>query len=1338
MESPQTQGVGRESVASREDYAILSGQEYRSRYYGHINFFLIDQLVFDGSSHNANDWPPFGLVAQRVREEGGIAFYAHGGYAQEIYADVVQGNVDGVELLQFGVYRGIGLNDWYHMLNAGFRVPANGACDYPACRKLGDCRTYVFTEDEPNMENWLRGMARGRSFITSGPVLLLDVEGSRPGDQIERSGQGPHVLNVKIRVRSDVAPVTNIQLIGNGRVIREMTVPRRAGQGNWLELEQRIECDASTWIAARAFSLSPTGTPDAESHTNPVYVVVDDKAPYNQDSLDALVRAVDGQIEIHKKREFEERAKVIAYFERSRDILMKIREIGGAPAAGHPSAVAATSHLGDPGQLQHSDDELREFLKPVPPRSIDEALNSFETIDGFEMQLVAHEPMVVDPIAAAFDANGNLYVCEMRDYPYKPTEGHDPIGTLRLLRDTNDDGTFDQSHVFADKLLWAGGVAPWKDGVFVAAAPDIWYVKDTDGDHQADIREKIYTGFGTGNQQAMLNNLTWGLDHKIYGSTAHNGGLISTVGGPAQGAAPVSVTGHDFRFDPVTGKFEAITGTVQFGNTFDDWGNRFLCSESRPLMHAMLPEHYLARNPYLPVPSAIRNVTGGVVPIFRISPLERWRIIRSSRRVAAGGRSPHAAGASHHVMDAAAGVTIYRGAAFPDEFRGDVFIGGAQNNLIHRRQLTPDGITFTSERADDNTEFVRSSDNWFRPVNFVNAPDGSLYVLDMYREVLESIHVPDDVVRHLDLTSGRNHGRIYRIAPGGFEPSAAPQLASASTSELVAALESPHGWWRDTAQRLLFERQDQSAIHPLRTILTNSRSPLARLHALRSLDGLKAIVDADLVVALSDNHSSVREHAMQLAEPRLDQSPKLLQSVIAHTEHQNVRLRVQAAFSLGESRDPQAAAALAKLAESSAEQESLRTAVLSSVGSQPLPLFQSLAAGPGKMDLLKQLAAMIGSRGNYDEVDAVLDTLATLQDTARQSDLLLKLGLALRAHGTVLAFNSQSTNAADRLLRTHLNSARATAVDQAATTEQRKRSVALLSCATLEYSGVTLQSLLDIAHPEAVQLAAVNALAGYRDAQIAGWLLDGWSQQTPAVRTQVVATLLARPQWMQLFLQAAVHGTAGVAQVDSTQRSLLLSHSSDSVRSLAQQLFAGTNSDQRSTILASYQPAIASHGTAKAGETVFRRECAACHRLDNVGHAIGPNLASSPARDPAAMLNHILDPNRYVLPNYESYVVVDASGRIFTGMIAEQTATSITLRRAENQSDTILRTNIDELAGTGQSLMPEGLEKKINVQEMSDLLAYLQATKQPGDNAVLAVGTLPGLIEPVRIPPTVK
>ncbi|NUQ65078.1 MAG: CehA/McbA family metallohydrolase [Pirellulales bacterium] len=329
MDSPQLRGLGKRSIAQRDGCTVLSGQEYRSSQYGHLNLYLLDDLVAPGQSYNADEWPPFGDVAARARRAGGVAIHAHGGYAREIYADVVHGAIDGVELLQFGVYREIGLEDWYHMLSAGFRVPATGASDYPACRKLGDCMTYVWSEEAPGMESWLRGMARGRSFFTSGPLVLLEVDGKRPGSQINKSGAGPHAVTARVRVRCEVAPVTHVQLVANGRVLRAMEVPRSVGQGQWLEMDATIDLEKSAWIAARAYSLSSQGTPDAESHTNPIYVYVNGRPPYEQSSLDRLVAAIEEQIAVHKKRRFAEQPRVVAYFQEARDTLMKIRAAGG-------------------------------------------------------------------------------------------------------------------------------------------------------------------------------------------------------------------------------------------------------------------------------------------------------------------------------------------------------------------------------------------------------------------------------------------------------------------------------------------------------------------------------------------------------------------------------------------------------------------------------------------------------------------------------------------------------------------------------------------------------------------------------------------------------------------------------------------------------------------------------------------------------------------------------------------------------------------------------------------------------------------------------------------------
>lgn len=1350
---PQLRGLGASSIKSRGAISILSGQEYRSGQYGHLNLFLRDRLTLEGQSSNADDWPMYGMIGDETKSQGGYAFHAHGGYGLEIYADAALAAVSGVELLQFGVYRGIGLEDWYHMLNAGYRFPAIGASDYPACRFLGDCRTYIWNGDagkpvnRPEFKDWLQAASEGRSFVTTGPLLLLDLDGKRPGETISRPGAEPVAVTAHVQLRSEITPVTKLDLIVNGKVIHSIEVPANRRQGDWFTIDQKLDLTESSWVTARAWSTTPGGQPDAESHTNPVYVYLNGKKPYQQPSLDAWVLKIDGQMAKHRNRTFPHKSQALDYFQRARDLLLKIREQHGLKADHEPAALAlemeradAPSLAKDVSRADATDEELREFLRPVPPKPPAEAVKAFEGVNGFNMQLVAAEPLVNSPIAAAFDEDANLYVCEMRDYPYKPVEGLEPIGGVRLLRDTNGDGVYDEAHVFADKLLWAAGVVPWKGGVFVAACPDIWYLKDTDGDHKADIKRKVFTGFGTGNQQAMVNNLQLGMDHWIYGSTAGNGGTIRP--GDKPDATPISVNGRDFRFDPVTEKFETITGTVQFGNTFDDWGNRFVCSESSPMIQIVLPEHYLARNPFLPSPRGIHSVTEHPVPIYRISPIERWRQIRSSRRIANNRRSANSAGASHHVIDASAGVAIYRGGAYPPEYYGQMFVGDGQNNLIHRRKLMPDGVPFKSERVDKLTDFIRTPDIWFRPVNMVNAPDGTLYCCDMSREVLESIHIPLDVVKHLDLKSGRENGRIYRIAPPGYKFPGPPRLSQATTAELVAALESPHVWWRDTAMRLLFERQDKSAVARLRTLVKQTSLPQARVLGLWALEGFRDLDVTSILIGLGDEQPGVRENAVRLAEPRLKSVPELVGKVAALADDDVARVRFQVAFTLGETDDPRAIAALSRIARRDSDDQWIRTAVLSSVTNYADKLFAELIKSPAESSskqtaILGQLAQVVGVRNKPAEVAATLDAIATSpigKLTPTTDSLLLDLGTGLKRAGAKLAM-ADSQSAGGRLVQESLARAEQTAKDNQAGNDQRIAAINLLSCAPSAAHRQLFSELLSVEQPEPIQLAGIRALADDADSSVGPLLLAPLRSFTPEARRAALNALLSRDEGTRALLEAADRNEVSIADVDQARREILIKHKNDVIRQLAVKLFGTAGPRNRKSVVDDYRPSLALQGAAANGKTLFQKTCIACHQLEGKGYSIGPNLASSPSREPAALLTHILDPNQYVLPNYLQYIVVDKSGRTYTGLLAAQTATSISLKKERDELITILRGDIDEFVSNNKSLMPEGLEKDITLQGMADLIAYLNeaATQSPVDpNAQRDYGTLPGLIESSR------
>jgi putative membrane-bound dehydrogenase-like protein len=1359
MAAPQFRGLGRASVRHRGTIWIASGQEYRSTTYGHLNLYWRDDLVQNGQKTDADNWPLYGQLGRETKRRGGYAVYAHGGYAQAIYSDFVQKNIDAVELLQFGVYRGIELAGWYQILNVGYRFPCIGASDYPACRKLGDCQTYVYSKEQPDFAAWLKGAAEGRSFVTTGPLLLLEVDGKGPGSVIHRTGSGPHRVRARVRTICKVAPIQNIQVVVNGNVVHAKTLLPSEAQGRWIELEHPLELTHSSWIASRAFGRAPSGAPDAEAHTNPVYVYLDGKAPYDPNSLDQLVARVDQQLATHRKRRFAEQARVLDDFQKSRDILLRIRQAGGLSAEGVPDEWIndQSAAVIDPGRRAHSDSELSQFLQPLPAKSPEEALKTFETVDGFRIEPVASEPMVQSPVAAAFDADGNLYVAEMRDYPYKPKPGRTPLGTVRLLRDLDGDGRFDQSHIFADGLLWAAGIAPWKGGVFVTAPPDIWYLKDTDGDGKADVRKKVYTGFGTQNQQAMVNNLTWGPDHMIYGAAAGNGGTIRPTENPQ--SEGVSVDHCDFCFDPVGGSFEPISGNDQFGNTFDDWGNRFTCDESHPLSQPVLPRRELARNPFLVVPSTVEDIAGGAVPIFRISPIERWRQIRSSRRIAHGARSALAAGASHHVVDAGAGVTVYRGSAYPAEFYGNIFIGDAQNNLVHRRVLVPDGPTFQAVRGprEQSTEFVRSSDNWFRPVNFVNAPDGTLYVLDMSRAVIEAIHIPLDVVKHIDLRRGRDQGRIYRIAPPGFRYSAPPRLSQASTAELVNALCRIDGWYRDTAHRLIYERQEPAAIEPLRRLLSPATAPLpqTRVGALWSLEGLKALGAEDIGKALTDPVAQVRAHAVQLAGRRLNRSPGLVQQIVALSRDPDPRVRFWTALALGGSQDPRVVPALLQIARTDGSNRWIRTAVLSSCAGTAADLLAELWKGAdpieasaviARAELLEQVAQIIGAHNQPAGLSRVLDHLAMgTSGIARRElrdRLILELAQGLRRSGGTLAAESKASTPGAHLVGDLISRVKTTALDERAAEPARIQAIESLSVLNAVDSLAVARELLEPRQPLAVQIAAVRALANGHTDDVAVLLLTRLPQFQPAVRTAAVHTLLTRASWTKALLLTASRSnvSAGLDArlIDPADRSPLLKHRDPEVARLARSLFGQPIPGGRSQLVADYAPVLRRKGDPARGAGIFERECKSCHKIGDCGIALGPDLTGSPSGDSVALLANILDPNASVQSNYVQYMILDQSGRTYSGIIGAETATSLTLRRGEGAQETILRSQIAEMSSTALSLMPEGFEKTISKLDMADLVAFLRAKHRAGEGGdsdddrsrPLDIGTLPGLIEP--------
>ncbi|MDB4723381.1 c-type cytochrome [Akkermansiaceae bacterium] len=931
------------------------------------------------------------------------------------------------------------------------------------------------------------------------------------------------------------------------------------------------------------------------------------------------------------------------------------------------------------------------------PKSPKEAMAGFETRPGFEMQLVASEPQIHEPIVLSYDENGLMYVAEYLKFPSHHGKSDGPDGCIRLLKDENGDGHYETGGIFAEGLEWPTGICCWDGGVYVVAAPDLWYLKDTNGDGRADHREKIFTGFGFRNDEGTANNLIWGLDHWIYGAGSNSGGEIKSL--VQSDAKNVSIRGRDFRFHPKTRKFEAIPGSEQFGNAIDDWGNRFLSQNSKPAVNVVLSSESSERNPFLPVPSAKVDLWKDPT-IYRASRIEDWRLARTKLRLAEK-RSYPAPSVSHDVFSGCSGLQIYRGAVYPKEFRGNLFVGDVQGNLIHRRSLAPQGMTFTSERTELKSEFLRSKDNWFRPANLVNAPDGTLHVVDMYREIIET---PDSMVKKIfemvDFRSGREFGRIYRLAPKGFEPPPPPRLGEVTLPELVRTLENQNGWWRDTAGRLIVERGGMDALPGLRALLRESDWDVTRLHALYAIAGLGGLEESDLKLALTDVSAGLREHGLRLY--RKDY-PNLRGRLFELAIDENVRVRFQAALVLGDLGGGEAASALAKMSIRDAANRWIRFAVLSARPENALAVFKNLERKIHRSPLFEPLAFVIGARHEKSEVVALLGILKETASDFPVAAVMSKLGEGLKSSGSTLRDYPKATEVMAKLVER----ARMTLKNDGVPSEEQVEAVRILG-QTDDQVVSDLHELLVPSRTVEVQQAALAEIAEFGVRSSAGKLIDQLPELSPSVRSEATEVLLGRDAWIEILLVSIEKKQIFTHQISQAQQMRLLKHANPTIQKLAKKMFSAKGTP-RDKVVQEYKAAHKLSGDAGRGLEVFRKNCAACHRHEKEGYEIGPDIATVKNRDYESALIQILDPNREVLANFEQYFVTLKNGQVVTGRIIRESGSGLTLVRAGGVQSEILRKNIKSITSTGRSLMPEGLEAVIDLQSMSDLWAFLKS-----------------------------
>lgn len=950
-------------------------------------------------------------------------------------------------------------------------------------------------------------------------------------------------------------------------------------------------------------------------------------------------------------------------------------------------------------------DSNREFPVPLSPS---ESLGALRLKPGFRAEVVACEPLIVDPVAIDFGADGKLWVAEMHDYPSGLDGNWKPGGRLKFLLDRDADGRYDDAVTLADDLPFPTGVMAWKQGALVCAAPDVLYIADADGDAKAEVRETVLTGFVTENYQARVNGLTYGLDNWIYGANGLLGGVIQMGTN-----VPVALGARDFRFRPDAGALEPVSGLTQQGRIRDDAGNYFGCDNGTLLRHYPLPDHYLSRNPHVAAPPA-----GVYVPrhaesnrVFSVSPfLDRFNDPEHAGRVTSG-----------------CGPGIYRDVLLGAEFNGNAFVCEPVHNLVTRLVLEPDGTTFAGHRAADEqeSEFLASVDNWFRPVQVTTGPDGALWVVDMYRFVIEHPRwITPERLAKLDVRAGADRGRIYRVFRDGIPPRNVVPVGRLNQQELIAELGSPNGPRRDLAQREVIRRRIEP--QALESVIVDGESPWQRLHALASLDGLDRLSAQATLAAMSDPHATIRRHAARLAEKtgRGGLKAKIVARLIELARDDDAQVRLQAACSLGDFREPTIGAALAELLLTEQDAYISAAAFSSMHPGNLVTLVDALFAKAEDTDQFARIARGVldtaSASGEDEALRRALSQIVKKQESGPEIwrwNALASTFDALDGAGMHIEAMAQGQVVQD--LQTMLVAAAACAMDRQRADTERQVALKLLGRreSDREQALRDLVSLLGPSEPPTIQAAALSAIMQLRDDAAAHALLDAWPTLSPGPRNSAMDALLARDAWALILLSRLEQGEISLQELDAARRARLAEHANSEIQAQAMRLLASSPPVDRQAAIQQSLSVALHVGDAARGRQVFEARCASCHAFQGLGHAVGPDLAALSERNTPAFLTALLDPNRAVDARYASYSAVTAAGLTLTGILAGESAADVKLLTQDGRVHVILRNELEQLQASAKSLMPEGLEKEVNVTQLADLFAFLDVASPPPKTA---------------------
>ncbi|MEX2580290.1 MAG: PVC-type heme-binding CxxCH protein [Verrucomicrobiales bacterium] len=932
------------------------------------------------------------------------------------------------------------------------------------------------------------------------------------------------------------------------------------------------------------------------------------------------------------------------------------------------------------------------------PLSPEESAALWEVDGDYEIQLVAAEPLTRDPVDVVWDEKGRMFVAEMGDYPLPAGDGPF-LSRIRLLTDTDGDGVMDEAVTWADDLDHVQGLLPMNGGLLATTRTAILFLEDTTGDDVADVRQPLFHSNEPRHNQLQVSSPRYGLDNHVYLNNGLDGKEIYPHDQPDE---KLEFTKLNLRYDPRTGELKPSTGAGQYGGTLDDFGRHFFTTNRNPAIFAVMPLEAVKRYPLAGIAVGHEDIEPSAAPVRPIA-------------------LSHTTSAAHAgTYTAACGIAAYRGSLMPG-MKGDLFVCDPTGQLVARSRVLPNGASFTAERVGEEQEFLASADEWARPVQVRNGPDGALYVCDMYRRFIDHARFfPEDFAASHYMRAGLDQGRIWRIVPKG-KPAKKVEALPESPEKLASLLTHSNGWHRTTAQQLLVERQDRSVVPALEKMLDDPPSPEAEVHALWTLEGLDSLKPEHVLAALGSNEGGVVENAL-FAALELPEPKRPTEEIADLVDHDSPRVRFLL-FSLFPDIEF-APEKLAALVSKTPEDTWIRKAIMSSAGEQSTEILLALLADsdfPGKADpavwgdVLGDFARLTAAQSDLKQLSRVLATLegepdwwhfalvAGLSEGLRQGELKHKSLAAL------VAASPDELGEGTARLQSILDSASQVALDRDQPNAARLAALPLVGQRPLEEKFEIVEQLIELREDPEIQAAACQLLARDNREQVAEFFFERWNTLPPTPLREALALITANPKSGLALMKRMKAGEISPSIMPTITRWSYGRSSNEEIKSLAVELFGQTDSD-RSAVIDTYRKALGEHeGNPEKGELVFQKAaCMTCHQVGEVGTDVGPSLHDVKNKPKEALLTDILDPNRAVEERWVAVTVETSDGRTLGGLVYGDDAAAITLRLPGGHTETIPRSEVKSVTSSGISLMPVGLEAAITEEEMVDLLAFLK------------------------------